>query len=794
MARLHARSCVAIAVGVLVSSLTLHAAGHPAPRRAPVGPYAITGVSLVQITRVNWLVSDFVYRAVLSNRSASAIEGAVARTSQAGPGAEVRDGSVTFARVPAGAQRMSIDTFTIRRFWFLPFLPQFVHWTIEPAGATANRPPAAAIAPLPGAVFVAQPMTLDGSASSDPDGNSLTWAWAVVTRPAGSSAALQQAATSRAGFTPDRAGSYEVRLTVSDGALLDSRTATFTTTNTPPVAAAGLPQTAAVGTTITLDGSRSFDVDGSALTYSWTVLSRPPSSGASPSDAAAVMPTVFIDAPGNYLFQLVVRDTNGAASQPSTVPVGTVNSPPVADAGPDQASSGGATVQLTGAASSDADGDALGYQWAFVERPAGSTAALAGADSVAPSFVTDRSGTFRVRLTVTDPSGAFSWDVVIVTTANSRPVANAGPDQTAYIGNTVQLDGTGSSDVDGDPLGYAWSFTSVPAGSTAGLSAAGVATPTFVVDLPGAYVVQLLVSDGAGGTSVDAVVVTTANSRPTANAGPDQAAAPGRTITLDGRGSSDPDLDPITYAWALTTVPADSAAALSDPTAAQPTFATDLVGTYVAQLIVHDGVLGSAADTVTVSSANTPPVANAGEDWARVAVDTPVDLDGYGSSDADGHSLGYRWAILSQPPGSAATLFDADTPAPYFVPGVGGTYVLQLIVNDGFADSLPDTVVVPVNQVPVADAGPDQMGAVGVPVTLHGAGTDADGDVLGYWWELTPPPGSGAALSAPYLADPSFTPDVSGTYVARLYVLDGWNQSSADEVVVTVSGGPTPPD
>jgi hypothetical protein len=212
------------------------------------------------------------------------------------------------------------------------------------------------------------------------------------------------------------------------------------------------------------------------------------------------------------------------------------------------------------------------------------------------------------------------------------------------------------------------------------------------------------------------------------------------------------------------------------------------------QLIVHDGALSSAADTVTVSSANTPPVANAGEDWPRVAVDTPVDLDGYGSSDADGHALSYGWAILSQPPGSAATLYDADTPAPYFVPGVGGTYVLQLIVNDGYADSLPDTVVVPVNQVPVADAGPDQTGTVGVSVTLQGAGTDADGDAIGYWWELTPPPGSGAVLSAPYLADPTFTPDVGGTYVARLYLIDGWNQSPADEMIVTVSGGNPAPD
>src|SRR4030095_14059553 len=85
---------------------------------------------------------------------------------------------------------------------------------------------------------------------------------------------------------------------------------------------------------------------------------------------------------------------------------------------------------------------------------------------------------------------------VVITTQNSRPVANGGPDQTVLVDATVQLDGSKSHDVDGDTLTFRWAFTTVPTGSTATLVNPTLVNPTFVVDKPGTYVVRLMVNDG----------------------------------------------------------------------------------------------------------------------------------------------------------------------------------------------------------------------------------------------------------------------------------------------------------
>ena len=194
--------------------------------------------------------------------------------------------------------------------------------------------------------------------------------------------------------------------------------------------------------------------------------------------------------------RLIVTDSDGVARQPDQVVVSTVNSSPVAEAGPDQAIIRMVTtVHLDGTQSYDPDGDPVTYEWTFASVPQGSNATLSNADTGTPCFLADVYGTYQVRLVVKDP-WAQSGDIVIVSFENVQPVANPGTSQSVRVGETVTLDGSGSSDANGDTLTYLWAITSLPPGSVATVADATAMNTTFVPDVAGTYVVQLIVDDG----------------------------------------------------------------------------------------------------------------------------------------------------------------------------------------------------------------------------------------------------------------------------------------------------------
>src|SRR5205085_8364625 len=124
------------------------------------------------------------------------------------------------------------------------------------------------------------------------------------------------------------------------------------------------------------------------------------------------------------------------------------------------------------------------YSWAFTSVPPGSHPFLAHPDTIMPSFVVDAPGNYVITLTVSNGVSS-STSSVTVSTFQTPPIANAGPNQTVGVGANVVLNGSGSTSVDGRPLTYAWTLTSVPPGSTATLNGANTVMPTFVADKAG---------------------------------------------------------------------------------------------------------------------------------------------------------------------------------------------------------------------------------------------------------------------------------------------------------------------
>lgn len=288
------------------------------------------------------------------------------------------------------------------------------------------------------------------------------------------------------------------------------------------------------------------------------------------------------------------------------------DAPPIADAGADLSLTipVGQAVQLDGSGSTDDRTPTANLQYAWtIVAPNGSAAMLTGASTATPSFVPDLDGDYTAELVVTDAAGLQSApDQVLISIAvDAPPVAHAGDDQLGFTGTSVAFDGGLSTDDLTAPgnLQYSWTIVTQPTGSAATLSGATTATPSLVPDVAGDYVVQLVVTDESGQASpADETILTASvpNAAPTADAGSAATAATNVALQLDGTGSSDPDLDPLSYQWTLASAPTGSAVVLAMDTTATPTLTADLPGTYVVELIVNDGLVDSPASSVEIEA------------------------------------------------------------------------------------------------------------------------------------------------------------------------------------------------
>ena len=490
---------------------------------------------------------------------------------------------------------------------------------------------------------------LDGTGSSDPDGDDISFAWTITTKPEGSSATLADPAKDKSSFTTDLPGDYSIQLVVTDSHDAASDPAEVLVKSIPnsaPLANAGEDQVIAdVGTTVQLDGSQSTDPDGDAITFAWAITTKPDGSLAALSDSTADKPTFVADVRGDYVIELVVND-GLVSSVPDSVSVSFNNLIPVADAGTDETVAPGELALLDGTGSYDPDQNyPLAYTWQILSKPDESTAVLNNPETATASFTADQPGDYMVQLVVTDSIGAASDpSTVLISTSNSAPVANAGADQ--FIergGDTIQLDGSLSFDPDGDPITYEWTITTKPNGSEAVLSDATAVNPSFVADLLGTYIIELVVSDQSGLVSApDEVMASSDNVRPVADAGLNRVVFIGETVLLDGSGSYDANLDPLTYSWNFVDEPKGSLVQLSDSAVVDPTFIPEIQGIYIISLVVNDGELDSRPSNVTIlaiEQGNVTPFIEA----LICAVDAINDLD-----DSDFDNVNNRNALTNK--------------------------------------------------------------------------------------------------------------------------------------------------
>ena len=312
------------------------------------------------------------------------------------------------------------------------------------------------------------------------------------------------------------------------------------------------------------------------------------------------------------------------------------------------------------------------------------------------AFTPDRVGIYGLTLQVSDGTRVSDLDhaVVEVGSGNNCPLADAGPDIVALTGVPATLDGTGTVDADLDeegnpqPLQWFWKFSLVPNASTltdAAIFSQGTANPVVVPDVPGTYILQLVVSDGICTTAPEYVTIlaSNGNGQPVADAGQSKLLTPcsPSEVTLDGTGSFDPEGSSLTYQWAFTQTPSGSLltnAFIDGRFTATPSFNWDVPGLYTLSLTVDDGELDSDPDNVAVRAVpplpNQAPVALAGENVVMNASASctsgaytgcscspcgsrSVVVSGDGSYDPDLDAVNFQWSVQS----GVATLLGTES-------------------------------------------------------------------------------------------------------------------------------------
>ena len=331
-------------------------------------------------------------------------------------------------------------------------------------------------------------VNFDGSASSDVDGSVASYAWNFGNGQNGAGA-------TPAAVTYTLPGTYTATLTVTDNRGARGTVTKTITVNRPPnqsptAAVAAAPATGSAPLLVQLSSAGSSDADGAITGYLWNFGNG---SGSNSPNPSAVYTT-----PGTYPVSLTVTDNDGASSvksltvvvsAPNVAPVPSIAATPLTGSAP-------LLVNVSGAASSDADGSIVSYAWNFGNGET-ATGPLSSTTYTSP-------GSYVVRLTVTDNRGASRSTTVTVVagTTNVRPVARISALPTAGPAPLlVQLNGSGSSDPDGSISTYSWNFGD---GRTATGTQTQVTYPTA-----GTYTVTLTVTDnrGASTAATETVVV-----------------------------------------------------------------------------------------------------------------------------------------------------------------------------------------------------------------------------------------------------------------------------------------------
>jgi PKD repeat protein len=533
--------------------------------------------------------------------------------------------------------------------------------TEGPAAPAANSPPTAVISePRNGAIIlVGAPTQFVGSNSTDPDGDRLLYRWH-----------FGDGDISERGFNPNATHTYLapgiqiVNLTVNDTLAEDKATIVVQVVPIPD------PNNLNVRPKAAIDGNKtayteevvyftslSTDSNGDNLSYCWDFGENRFVNLLSP-DAYGKTVTHVYNVSGNYTVTHWVQETNTTEQYISNLATVWANIsalpvfPPLADAGPNINAEVNTEITLNGAgASKNANGRITKFEWDFendgvYDWTSNTTGKAKHTYTVVRSYV--------ARLRVTDDRGMTAEDITNVTVSappNKLPVANAGDDKTAFVGQAVSLQGT-ATDEDGQIVKYRWDYEGDGVWDYESPSSG---MGSWVYPSPGTYEARFQATDDRGGTAEDTAVVTVVlNQPPSADAGGDQSVNAGDSVQFDGSGSRDPEAGQLTFSWDFD----DRDGVQNEDSGPMADHAYNKGGEYTVTLTVTDNMGQSSKDTAIITVTQTAGVSMAANPRTRsqkpneegqFTVTVQNSGNGRDSFDLLVSGDNYRWATLDTP-------------------------------------------------------------------------------------------------------------------------------------------------
>ena len=572
-------------------------------------------------------------------------------------------------------------------------------------------------------------------------------------------------------YADEGSGSYTATLTVTDkDGTVSSGSATITATNAAPVVVPTGPTTITTGTLYELSGTATDQGanDGPwAVEYDWGDGTTTTGSLTNLVDGLSASHTFTTD--GTHSITVTVTDADGAAGVETTLTIAS-SLPLVADAGAGYTGTEGSAIAFDGSASNDPDGDPLTLTWDFGDGTPTQTGAT-------PTHTYGDNGTYTVTLTVDDGEGHTNTATASATVSNALPIVNAGADASIDEGQSYTLNASFSDAGTADnPWTYAINWGDGSANTTGSSATQAAISASHLYNTPGSYTVTLTVTDKNSGGSSDDVALTVRAVKPTARAGGPYIGVEGSAVSFNGSTSSDPNSDPLTYAWDFDNN------GTTDATTATPTHTYVQNGTYTVKLTVNDGNGHTSTATTNATIDNAVPVVNAGVN-ATIDERSTFTLNGSftdaGTTD-NPWTTTIAWGEGTPTTGSLAAQGPVTGTHTYNTPG---TYTVTLSVKDKDGGTGTASITLTVRAVwPTARTGGPYTGREGGPVAFNGStSSDPNGDALTYAWDF-----DNNGTTDATTATPSHTYADNGTYTVKLTVSDGNGHSSSATTTATI--------